>query len=116
MIPVTSPGPGSAEPVADPSGSRHSIILFTDRRMPLLAGELLGLAEQALKALPARYPGLRILKSSFQPDRVEWQMDLGRLDEDVQRIVQSFKSEVRNLARRRNLRSGNLWQWGHKEE
>lgn len=93
----------------------YSLTLFTAKREPLLQGELHRLAEHALEALPARYPGLKVVRQVIHPDRVELKLDFSRLDEDVQRVVQSFKSEVKNLARRKNLSGENLWQWGHQE-
>jgi hypothetical protein len=96
--------------------SRHSVTLLTARGEPILKGEMRRLVEHAVRALPARYPGLRILRQSVGPDRVELEMEFHRLDEDLQRVLQSLKSEVRSLARRKNLPSENLWQWGHKEE
>jgi len=94
----------------------HRVTLFTTKREPLLQGELHRLAEHALKTLPARYPGLRIVRQVIQPDRVELELDFSRLDEDVLRVVQSFKSQVKTLARRKNLSGENLWQWGYKED
>jgi hypothetical protein len=94
----------------------HRITLFTAKREPLLQGELHRLAQHALKVLPSRYPGLRIVGQSIQPDRVELELDFSRLDEDVQRVVQSFKLEVKNIARRKNLSGENFWQWGYKED
>jgi REP element-mobilizing transposase RayT len=96
--------------------THHRITLMTAKREPLLTGELHRLAEHALKGLLARFPGLKIVRQAIHPDRVELEMDLSRLDEDVQRIVQSFKSEVKALARRKNLSGENLWQWGYLED
>ena len=94
----------------------HRLVLFTTKREPLLIGELNRLSHHALKALPARFPGLKITRQAIHPDRVEVELDLSHLDEDVQRIVQSFKSEVKALARRKNLSGENLWQWGYLED
>lgn len=96
--------------------SSHHVILFTTKQEPLIQGELHRLVEHALKALPARYPGLKIARQFIHSDRVEIELDLSRLDEDVHRIVQSFKSEVKALARRKNLPHENLWQWGYQED
>lgn len=93
----------------------HRLTLFTTGKEPLLVGELNRLSHHALKALPARFPGLKIKRQTIHPDRVELELDLSRLDEDVQRIVQSFKSEVKALARRKDLSGENLWQWGYQE-
>jgi len=73
------------------------------------------LVEQGLKTLPRRYPGLRVLHHRIEEDRVELTLDLQRLDEDLQRIVQSFKSEVGKLARADGLAGKNLWQWSYEE-
>ena len=94
----------------------HRLTLFTTQREPLLQGELHKLVEQALRTLPARYPGLKIARKIIHPDRVELDLELARLDEDVQRIVQSFKSEVKGLARKKNLAGENLWQWSYHED
>jgi len=94
----------------------HRLTLFTTKREPLLVDELNRLSYHALKALPARFPGLKIVRQVVHPDRVELELDLSRLDEDVQRIVQSFKSEVKALARRKHLSGENLWQWSYLED
>src|SRR5689334_12274123 len=102
--------------MSPPSDDLHRLILFTTKKEPLLVGELNRLSHHALKALPTRFPGLKIIRQVIHPDRVELDLDLSRLDEDVQRIVQSFKSEVKALARRKDLSGENLWQWGYHEQ
>ena len=93
----------------------HPITLYIAGREPLLEGDLKRLALQALKTLPRHYPGLKILQQEIHPDRVELVLDFNRLDEDVSRVVLSFKSEVRNLARRKALSKDYLWNWGYEE-
>ena len=51
----------------------------------------------------------------MEADGVELVLDLGRLDEDVQRVVQSFKSEVKGLAKRAGLPDGALWEWAYED-
>ena len=96
--------------------SRHHVVLFTVGQKPLLVDGLRRMAEQSFKTLPRRFPGLRILDHSIHPDRVEMTLDLHRLDEDLARIVQSFKSEVKNLAKKEGFDQHNLWQWTHEEK
>lgn len=93
----------------------HRITLYTEQRKPLLEGDLKALAELGLRNLPVRFPGLRILASLVLPDSVEMTLDFQRLDEDVLRVVQSFKSEVRNLAQKKGLAGGSLWQWNYDD-
>jgi len=96
--------------------SRYHLVLFTAEKKPLLVEGLRGMVEQSFKTLPRRFPGLRILEYSIHPDRVEMILDLHRLDEDLTRIVQSFKSEVKNLAKKEGLTQHSLWQWTHEEK
>lgn len=98
------------------SESIHQVILYTSERKPLLEGSLLSIVEQGFKNLPRRFPGLKILGHSIHPDRVEMSLDLQRLDEDLPRILQSFKSEVKNLAKKDGFASHNLWQWTYEEK
>ncbi len=55
------------------------------------------------------------MSHSLYPNRVEMLLDFQRLDEDVLRVVQSFKSEVRNLARKKGLADDHLWQWNYED-
>lgn len=103
------------KPPQDPD-TLHRVVLYTDHRKPLLEGEARGFAQVALKNLPYRYPGLRIVDHEIHPDRVEMTLDFQRLDEDLRRVVQSFKSEVKNLARKKHLNSDSFWQWTYEEQ
>lgn len=96
--------------------SSYRLVVHTAGRQPLLEGKLLGFVTHGLKALPRRFPGLRIRAQKIHPDRVELVVDLHRLDEDLVRIVQTFKSEVRNLAKKDGFTQHSLWQWSHEEE
>jgi hypothetical protein len=96
--------------------SRHRVTLYTTDREPLLTGGLKALAEYGLKHLPARYPGLRVLEGEVLPDRVRLVLDFQRLDEDLLRVVQSYKLEVKNLAKKKGLSGNSLWQWAYDEE
>ena len=97
------------------SESLHKVTLHTAHQEPFLEGPLRRLAEVALKNLSARYPGLKVVEWSIQPNRVEMLLDFQRLDEDVMRVVQSFKLEVKNLARKRGFEGDALWQWNYEE-
>jgi REP element-mobilizing transposase RayT len=99
-----------------PDGSRHHLVLFTAGKKPLLTGNLRAMVEQGFKTLPRRFPGLKVLEQAIHPDRVEMVLDLHRLDEDLARIVQSFKSEVKNLAKKEGFTQHDLWQWTHEEK
>jgi hypothetical protein len=92
------------------------VTLYTTGREPVLTGALKALAEYGLKQLPARYPGLRVLEGEVLPDRVRLALDFRRLDEDLLRVVQSYKSEVKNLAKKKGLSGDSLWQWAYDEE
>ncbi len=96
--------------------SRYEITLYTTERKPLLEGNLRGMVEQGLRSLPGRYPGLKILRHTVHPDRVEMVLDLNRLDEDLARILQSFKSEVKGLAKKEGHTLHTLWQWAYEEK
>jgi hypothetical protein len=97
------------------SDSQHRIILYTTRRQPLLEGELKALTEHGIRNLSTRYPGLKIVESVIHPDRVELLLDFQRLDEDVLRVVQSLKSEVKNLAKKKGFEGDSLWQWQYDD-
>jgi hypothetical protein len=97
------------------SESSHHILIHVFHHQPLLEGNLVVFAVQALRNLPKRYPGLKILQQTLYPDRVELILDFQRLDEDLSRVVQSFKSEVKNLARKKGFEGEALWQWDYEE-
>jgi hypothetical protein len=94
----------------------YRVILHTVDHKPLLEGKLRGMVEQAFKNLSGRYPGLKVVSHSIYPDRVEMVLDLQRLDEDLPRILQSFKSEVKGLAKKEGFSLHTLWQWTYEEE
>lgn len=96
-------------------GSRHHLVLYTAGKQALLTDKLRPMVEQSFKTLPRRFPGLRILEKAVHPDRVEMVLDLHRLDEDLARIVQSFKAEVKSLAKKEGFTQHSLWQWTHEE-
>ncbi len=97
------------------SDSLYEITLYTTERKPLLEGNLRRMVEQGLRSLPGRYPGLKIPRHTIHPDRVEMVLDLNRLDEDLARILQSFKSEVKGLAQKEGHTLHTLWQWAYEE-
>jgi len=94
----------------------HHLTIYTAQHSPLLTEDLLVYVKQALKNLPARFPGLKILDQAVHPDRVEMTLDFQRLDEDVLRVVQSFKSEVKNLAKNKKFPGDSLWQWNYEDQ
>lgn len=98
------------------SDSLYHITLYTTERKPLLEGNLRRMVEQSFRSLPGRYPGLKILGRAIHPDRVEMVLDLHRLDEDLPRILQSFKSEVKGLAKKEGHTLHTLWQWSYDEK
>jgi hypothetical protein len=93
----------------------HRVVLFTASRKPFLEGNLRVFVEQGLKSLPRRFPGLKITETAIHTDRVELVLDLQRLDEDLTRILLSFKTEVKNLAQKDGFKEPTLWQWNHDE-
>jgi len=97
------------------SDALHQITLFTAHQKPVLEGDLRVFAQQGLRNLTHRFPGLKIVSHTLHPNRVEMLLDFQRLDEDVLRVVQSFKSEVRNLAKKKGLADNNLWQWNYED-
>jgi len=97
------------------SDSLHHVTLRTTEGKPLLEGNLRRMVEQCFKSLPGRYPGLKVVRHSVYPDRVEMVLDLHRLDEDLLRIIQSFKSEVKGLAKKDGHNLHSLWQWSYDE-
>jgi hypothetical protein len=97
------------------SDSLHHLVLHINGRKPRIAGELKGLVEQGIRTLPVRYPGLQVVHQAVYPDRVELLLDFQRLDEDVLRVAQSFKSEVKNLAKKKGFIEEPLWQWNYED-
>jgi hypothetical protein len=97
------------------SDALHRITLHTDQKKPILESDLRALAERGVRNLPVRYPGLKVVEFTIQPNRVELLLDFQRLDEDVLRVVQSFKSEVKNLAKKKGFAGDNLWQWEYED-
>lgn len=97
------------------SDSLHHITLHTTEHKPLLEGNLLRMVGQCFKSLPGRYPGLKLVRHWVYPNRVEMLLDLRRLDEDLPRIIQSFKSEVKGLAKKEGHSLHSLWQWSYEE-
>lgn len=88
------------------------LTMETDGGRPLLGGSLARKAvEDALTALPRLYPGLRIRGSRVTDSSVELLLDLGRSDEDIYRIVQSFKREVKARLKTQET----LWTWEFSE-
>jgi hypothetical protein len=97
------------------SESTYTLVLDTVQNKPLLTGPAVALAEHCLNNLPKKYPGLKLISFTIEPHRLEMVLDLQRLDEDLARIVQSFKSEMKVLLRKQGLGSDNFWQWSFKE-
>ncbi len=95
------------------SEALHQIVLYTSEQKPLLEGEMKTWTEQGVRNLSIRFPGLKIVKSAIHPDRVELLLDFQRIDEDVTRVVQSLKAEVRNLAKKKGFMGDSLWQWNY---
>ena len=91
----------------------HHVRIWALEGVSLLAPGGRESLEQALRSLPARYPGLRVLGSSIRTEGMDLTLDLGRSDEDLQRIVQSFKNEAKKLVKPRQ--EGGLWRWGFEE-
>jgi len=98
------------------SEALHKVTLFTTQQKPLLEGDLRTITEYGLKNLPIRFPGLKIVSHDIFPNRVEMTLDFQRLDEDVLRVVQSFKSEVKNLAKKKGFPGESLWQWNYEDQ
>ena len=98
------------------SGSLYHVTLYTLGRKPLLEREVPGWVGQALRNLPGRYPGLKVLAFQIHPDRVEIALDLHRLDEDLARILQTFKAEVKGLVRKKDPGIASLWEWAYHEK
>jgi hypothetical protein len=98
------------------SDSLHRIVIYITEKKPIIEGDLKALTEVGLRNLPTRFPGLKLVESKICPDRVELLLDFQRLDEDVLRVVQSFKSEVKNLAKKKGFEGDTLWQWQFDDE
>ena len=93
------------------SDSLHHVVVYVTERKPLLGGELKTLTEHSLRKLPTRFPGLKKIDAAVYPDRVELLLDFQRIDEEVLRVVQSFKTEVKNLAKNKCFEGDSFWQW-----
>lgn len=98
------------------SEALHQVTLYTAQQKPFLEGDLRNLTRHGLKNLPIRFPGLKIVSHAIYPNRVEMTLDFQRLDEDVLRVVQSFKSEVKNLAKKKGFPGDSLWQWNYEDK
>jgi hypothetical protein len=98
------------------SDSLHRIVIYITEKKPIIEGELKALTEVGLRNLPTRFPGLKLVESKIHLDRVELLLDFQRIDEDVLRVVQSFKSEVKNLAKKKGFEGDTLWQWQFDDE
>lgn len=96
-------------------GSLHYVSLTTVDRRPLLAGEILHIAEHALESLPRRFPGLKVAGKRLNPDSLLLLLDFSRCDEDVTRVVQSYKTEVRKLASHAGFEGQHFWQREYEE-
>lgn len=94
----------------------HRVVLYTQDKKPLLVEELKTWTEQGLRHLPSRFPGLKIVESAIEPDRVRMTLDFQRIDEDLVRVLQTFKAEVKNIAKKKGFRGESLWQWQYDEE
>jgi hypothetical protein len=107
---------GSPDPLVPHSQALHQITVYTLQRKPFLEGDLRAATEIGLKNLATRFPGLRMVEQAIHPDRVEMLVDFQRLDEDVLRVVQSLKAEVKTLARKKGFSGESLWQWQYEDQ
>lgn len=98
------------------SDSMVKATLHTSKNRPLLTGEILPLVQQGIRNLERRFPGLKVVVSAVTPEKVEIALDFQRLDEDLLRVLQSFKSEVKNLGKKKGIKEDPLWQWQYEEE
>lgn len=98
------------------SDSMVKAILHTSQNKPILKGEILPLVEQGIRNLERRFPGLKVVASAVTPEKVEIVLDFQRLDEDLLRVLQSFKSEVKNLGKKKGTKEDLFWQWQYEEE
>jgi len=98
-----------------PSDSLHYAKLTLGPQAPELTGEAAHLAGWALKNLEGRFPGLKVVRSLVGAREVRLLLDFNRLDEDLLRVLQSYKSEVRNLLKKKGFSGEHLWQWNYEE-
>jgi hypothetical protein len=98
------------------SDSLHHVVVYITGRKPLLEGEFKTMTEHGIHKLPIRFPGLKMIGFTIHPDRVELLLDFQRIDEDVLRVVQSLKAEVKNLAKKKGFDGNSLWQWQYDDE
>ncbi len=98
------------------SDSMVKATLHTSQRKPRLKGGVLPLVQFGIRNLERRFPGLKVVNSAVTPEKVELVLDFKRLDDDLLRVLQSFKSEVKNLGKKKGLQEDPLWQWQYDEE
>jgi hypothetical protein len=98
------------------SDSMVKATLYTSQKKPLLQGDVLPLVQLGVRNLERRFPGLKVVASAITPEKVELILDFKRLDDDLLRVLQSFKSEVKNLGKKKGLQEDPLWQWQYDEE
>lgn len=80
-----------------------------------LAGDFLHVAKHALDSLERRYPGLKVIASSFESDSASLLLDFSRCDEDLGRVIQSYKNEVRKLAMPLGFSGRHFWHREYEE-
>lgn len=97
-------------------GSLHHVVLNTAGKAPLLTGKCLHIAEHAVETLQRRFPGLKVARKAFRPDTVLFLLDFSRCDEDIGRVVQSYKTEVRKLSSQVGFKGEHFWQREHDEK
>ena len=98
------------------SDDLHQVTLCLASEEAVQGSHLRDFVPLALKNLKGRYPGLKIPQHQIHADRIEILFDLHRLDEDLPRMVQSFKSEVKNLARKNGFSHPIFWRWTYDEQ
>ncbi len=98
------------------SDSMAKAILHTSQKKPLLTSEILPLVQQGIRNLERRFPGLKVVASVVTSEKVELVLDFKRLDDDLLRVLQSFKSEVKTLGKKKGLKEDSFWQWQYEEE
>ncbi len=98
------------------SDSMVKATLYTSQKKPFLVGEIPTLVQWGIRNLERRFPGLKVVVSTVYPERVEMVLDFKRLDDDLLRVLQSFKSEMKNLAKKKGLHEDPLWQWQYDEK
>lgn len=52
----------------------------------------------------------------IEVDHVKMTLDFQRIDEDLVRVLQTFKAEVKNIAKKKGFEGDSLWQWQFDEE